>query len=84
MFTLCVAAAVFLRWAPTHGLFMLVLFGLSVSTALGIYATQRRRYGRVSMSIAREHGTPGTAAVLVTSAAVTSLGLLGLVVVIAF
>lgn len=80
--TMCLAAAVFLRWLPTHGPFVLVLCGIAVCTALGIHTTQRARYRRASTGIATERSTPATAAVFMTTTAVTVLGLLGLGVVL--
>lgn len=84
MLALCTVAAVFLRWVPTHGTFVLTLFAVAVCTALGIYATQRARYHRESVGIADERVSPDAVAVMVTSAAVIALGVLGLVTVVVF
>lgn len=79
---LCIAAAIFLRWLPTHGPFVLALFGLAVCTAIGIYATQRARYRRGSIGISNEHVEPDAVAVVVTTIAVAALGVLGLITVL--
>lgn len=82
LLTFVVVAAVFLRWAPRHGSFVLVLFGLAVVTAGAIYLTQRSRYTRSVRDVAQERSTPEVGAVLATSAAVLGLGALGLYVVL--
>lgn len=82
MLALCTAAAIFLRWLPTHGPFVLALFGLAVCTAIGIYATQRARYRLGSIGISNEHVEPGAVAVVVTAIAVAALGVLGLITVL--
>ena len=82
MLALCTAAAVYLRWVPSHGPFVLTLFGTAVCTALGIYATQRVRYRKASRGIAEDRITPDAVAVAVTSCAVLALGVLGLVTVL--
>lgn len=84
MFALCTAAAIFLRWLPTHGPFVLALFGVAACTAVGIYTTQQARYRRASAGICKEHVEPDAVAVVVTSAAVLALGILGLVTVMLF
>ena len=82
MLALCTAAAIFLRWLPTHGPFVLALFGLAVCTAIGIYATQRARYRRGSIGISNQHVEPDAVAVVVTAIAVAALGVLGLITVL--
>lgn len=84
MLALCTAAAIYLRWLPTHGPFVLALFGLAICTAVGIYATQRARYRRGSAGISNERVEPDAVAVVVTSTAVVALGVLGLVTVVVF
>ncbi len=84
MLALCTAAAVFLRWLPTHGPFVLTLFGVAACTATGIYTTQRARYRRGSVGISNEHVAPDAASVVVTSTAVVALGVLGLITVVVF
>jgi uncharacterized membrane protein YidH (DUF202 family) len=77
-----VVSAVFLRWLPHHGPFVLVLFGLAVVTAVAIYLTQRPRYTRSARGIAEEESAPEVGAVLATATAVVALGALGLYVVL--
>ncbi|MFF0989768.1 DUF202 domain-containing protein [Kocuria nitroreducens] len=77
-----VVSAVFLRWLPHHGPFVLVLFGLAVVTAAAIYLTQRSRYVRSARGIAEDGTEPEVGAVLATSAAMLALGSLGIWVVL--
>lgn len=77
-----VVSAVFLRWLPHHGPFVLVLFGLAVLTASVIYLTQRPRYARSARGIAEERTEPEVGAVLATSVAMLALGSLGIWVVL--
>lgn len=77
-----VVSAVFLRWLPHHGPFVLVLFGLAVLAAGTIYLSQRARYARSCTGISQEESTPELSAVLATSAAVVALGGLGIWVVL--
>jgi uncharacterized membrane protein YidH (DUF202 family) len=82
MMAFVVVAAVFLRWLPHHGPFVLVLFGLSVLTAAAIYLGQRARYARSSHGITRDEFTPEVGAVVATSGAVVVLAVLGVWVVL--
>lgn len=82
MMTFVVVAALFLRWLPQHGPFVLVLFALAVVTAATIYLTQRPRYARSAHGIARQRATPEVGAVLAASIAVLALGSLGIWVVL--
>ncbi|WP_309126390.1 DUF202 domain-containing protein [Kocuria sp.] len=82
MLTFVVVAALFLRWVPRHGPFVLVLLLLAVLTAAAVCLTQRRRYARSARGIARDEPTPEVGAVLATAAAVLVLGALGLWVVL--
>lgn len=77
-----VVSAVFLRWLPQHGPFVLVLFALAVLTAGSIYFTQRPRYTRSSRGICDEASSPELGAVLATSTAVAGLAALGVWVVL--
>ena len=78
LLSLVVVSALFLRWLPQHGPFVLVLFGLTVLTAAAVHLTQRPRYVRGARRIAAERAAPELGAVLATSAAVLVLGGLGL------
>ena len=82
MLALCTAAAVFLRWLPTHGVFVLSLFTVALCLAVGIYATQRMRYRRAATGIARERITPDAVAVAATSASCVLLGGLGIATIL--
>ena len=75
--TLIAASAMSLRWIPDQGPFVLAMFGLTVATGTGIYATQRRRYRRSVEGIRAGHLTPDTAAVFWTAGACVVLGALG-------
>lgn len=77
-----VVSAVFLRWLPHHGPFVLVLFGLAVLVATAIYLTQRPRYVRSARGIVMERVTPEVGAVLATAVAMLALGSLGIYVVL--
>ena len=82
LLALCTAAAVYLRWLPSHGPIVLTLFGGALCLAGGIYATQRVRYRKAAKGIAEDRIHPDAVAVLVTSSAVLVLGVLGLVTVL--
>ena len=84
LLSLCGAAALHLRWRPTHGAFVLSLLIVALSLAAGIYATQRMRYRRSVTGIATDEITPDAASVLLTAAACVLLGLLGLVAILFF
>ena len=62
-----VVSAIFLRWLPHHGPFVLVLFGLAVLTASAIYLTQRPRYARSARGISEERTEPEVASTAPTS-----------------
>ncbi|CAL8900039.1 hypothetical protein KVA01_04150 [Kocuria varians] len=84
LMTLCTAAALYLRWLPTHGTFVLTLFAVALCVAAGIYGTQRRRYRRAATGIAGEWLTPDAVAVGLTAGACLVLGVLGLVTILVF
>jgi hypothetical protein len=75
-------SAVFLRWLPHYGGWMVVLAFLAASTAAGIYLSQRRRYRRQSRGIRAGALEPDAVAVLATTAATCVLGGLGVWVVL--
>lgn len=83
MMALATVSAFFLRWLPTHGLPILLLFAVSAAAALAIYLTQRGRYSASSHGIAGERVEADVAAVLWTAFAGVALGILGIGVVIA-
>lgn len=73
-----VASLLFLRWIPDYGWFPVILIGLALLTAAGVFLNQRRRYAR---SGARIHAAP--AAVLVVGSAVVVLAILGIYTIVA-
>nr|WP_238148361.1 DUF202 domain-containing protein [Rothia halotolerans] len=75
-------SAVFLRWLPHYGGWMVVLAFLAASTAAGIYLSQRHRYGRQSRGVSAGVLEPDAVAVLATTAATCVLGGLGVWVVL--
>lgn len=83
MMALATASAFFLRWLPTYGLPILLLFGVSSAAALAIYLTQRRRYSHRARGIADESVEADVSAVLWTAFAGVALGTLGIGVVLA-
>ncbi|RKQ34999.1 DUF202 domain-containing protein [Kocuria tytonis] len=84
MMAFCTAAAVHLRWLPTHGGFVLVLFGLSLSLAGGIYVSQRIRYARAALGVAGEKLAPDAISVMTTAGACMLLGVLGITAMLFF
>ncbi|RLZ03486.1 hypothetical protein CWC38_05540 [Kocuria tytonicola] len=84
MLALCTAAAVYLKWLPMHGVFVLCLFTFALCLAGGIYATQRLRYRRSATGIAGERITPDAVSVLLTSGACVLLGVLGITTLLLF
>ena len=82
MLALVTASAFFLRWLPTYGPPILMLFAVSGGAALAIYLTQRRRYRVRSHGLAGESIEADLSAVLWTAFAGVVLGALGIVVVV--
>lgn len=88
MLAMVVASLLFLRWIPDYGWFPVILIGLSLVTAAGVYLSQRRRYVRRADIDYRGESRPLRAqedvvAVLVTSGAVVVLGILGIYTIVA-
>lgn len=79
---LCVAAMVFVRWLPHYGVGTLVLIGVCLLAAGGIYFTQRTRYRQSSQGIVQERIHADVVAIFSMSAAVIGLGVVGLFVII--
>ena len=84
MLALCTAAALHLRWLPSHGGFVLSLVTVALGLATGIYVTQRIRYRRSAAGISGERITPDTPAVLVTAGSCVLLGALGITAILRF
>nr|WP_231366299.1 DUF202 domain-containing protein [Zhihengliuella flava] len=82
MLSIAVVGAVFLRWLPHYGGWMVALAGGSAVVALWIYLTQRHRYHRQSGGVRQEALRADVAAVASTTAAVGLLGLLGIFAVL--
>jgi uncharacterized membrane protein YidH (DUF202 family) len=76
--SLVVAAAVFVRWMPHHGLFVGTLTVISVLAAWGITATRKRRLLRAIQGIRRENllaDTSSTASLAVSVVVLAALGI---------
>ncbi|GAB3671677.1 DUF202 domain-containing protein [Zhihengliuella somnathii] len=82
MLSVAVVGAVFLRWLPHYGGWMVALAGASAAVALWIYVTQRRRYQRQAGGIRQEALSADVAAVVSTTATVALLGGLGILAVL--
>lgn len=80
--SLCVAALVFLRWLPHYGIGILAMILLALLAAGGIYATQRHRYWVASEGITADRLRADVVAVFMMTAAVFSIGVVGLLVVL--
>lgn len=83
MFALVTVSLLFLRWLPVYGWLPAVLIVLTLLTAGGVYASQRRRYLQGGEGIAEGRVRPDVGAVLVTGAAIGVLGLLGIMIIVA-
>ncbi len=75
-------SALFLRWMPYHGAFVGTLVALSLITALGIWATQQRRYTRSASGLKSGRIHADAVSILWLGASVSILGALGLYTVI--
>ncbi|MDZ4089920.1 MAG: DUF202 domain-containing protein [Arthrobacter sp.] len=76
---LLTASAIFLRWLPTHGLFVFALVATAAVTAASIFATQRIRYRRHAQGMNTEQLRADLAGVFSLSAAVLLLGAFSMV-----
>lgn len=84
LLALLTVSAVFLRWLPTHGLFVLALICTAVAAAACIFGTQRRRYRHSSHGVSAEQIRADVTGVLSLSAAVLLLGALSILVSLTF
>lgn len=82
LLTMLTVSALFLRWMPFHGAFVGVLVGLSLGSALGIWATQQRRYQRSASGLKSGRIQADAFSVLWLAVAVFMLGAMGLYTVI--
>ncbi|MFJ2618670.1 DUF202 domain-containing protein [Glutamicibacter sp. NPDC087344] len=69
-----VVAGVFLRWQPHYGSGILIMIGIALCTAAGIYLSQRRRYARMAHGVKNERIQADVVAVLVMTCAMLALG----------
>lgn len=82
MMSLVVAAAVFLRWMPHHGLFVVTLVLAALATAFAINLTHSRRFRRAVHGI-RQDAMPADAfSVSAVAASVAVLAILGIYAVL--
>lgn len=84
LLALLTVSAIFLRWLPTHGPFVLALISMAVVAAAWIFATQRIRYRRTSHGINAEHINANVPAVFSLSATVVLLGACSLIAALTF
>lgn len=83
MLSITVVGAVFLRWLPHYGGWMVALAVAAAVVALSIYVTQRVRYRRQAGGIREEALQADVVAIIGTTAAVAALGVLGILAVLA-
>lgn len=82
MMSLTVAAAVFLRWMPHHGLFVAALVLTALATAFAINLTHNRRFRRAVHGIKHDTMPPDAFSVAAVAASVSVLAILGMYTVI--
>lgn len=82
MMSLLVAAAVFLRWIPHHGLFVGILVLTALATAFGISLTHTHRLRHHVLGINRENTSPDALSVSAVAASVVILAILGIYTVL--
>lgn len=82
MVSLFTASCIFLKWIPGHGMFVAVLFVLSLSAGFAIMFSQRHRYHRSVHGV--HHGQPAAdpLGVFATSGIVVALAALGIYTVL--
>lgn len=82
MMALVTVSAIFLRWLPHHGMPVLLLVGVSLATAAGIYLTQRRRYSASAQGITKGVVGASISPVVWTGLASVILGIFGIGIVL--
>jgi len=82
MVSFLIASAVFLRWLPHYGSGVIYLLALSLLLALGILASQRARYRKMSRGVQAERVGADVVAVLLTCGTVLALGICAIVIVL--
>lgn len=80
--TMVVAATVFLRWMPHHGLFVCTIVAASAVTALAINFGRKRRFRRAVQGINQEVLTPDVASTTAVAGSVFVLAGLGIFTVL--
>lgn len=80
--SLIVAAAVFLRWMPHHGLFVATLVLTALATAIAINLTHNRRLRRAVQGLNHNSMAPDPVSIAAVSASVAVLATLGIYTVI--
>ena len=75
-------SAVFLRWLPRYGAWMLVLVAAAGLTAAAILGSQRRRYRRQAQGVDGEGVRPDVAGVSALTFATLALGAASVFVVV--
>lgn len=82
MVSFLIASVVFLRWLPHYGAGVIYLVALSMLLALGIFASQRARYRKMSRGVRAERVSADVLAVLLTAGTVLALGVCAIVIVL--
>jgi hypothetical protein len=82
MMSLVVAAAVFFRWIPHHGIFVSTLVLTALATAFGINLTHTHRLRRAVHGINRENMPPDAFSIAAVAASVGILAFLGIYTVL--
>ncbi|WP_419095478.1 hypothetical protein [Pseudarthrobacter naphthalenicus] len=77
-----VAAAVFLRWMPHHGLVVSALVAAPLATALAINFSRKRRFHHAINGINQEAITPDVVSTAAIAASVLFLACLGIYIVL--
>ena len=82
MVSLFTASCIFLKWIPEHGMFVAVLFVLSLLAAFGIMFSQRHRYHRSARGVHGGQPAADPVGIGIASAVVVVLGALGIYTVL--
>lgn len=76
--SLVIAAAVFLRWLPHHGWFVITLISVSITTAWAIDFTRKHRFQRAVQGINQGQMPSDAGSTAAVAASVVILALLGI------
>ncbi|MEB7504938.1 DUF202 domain-containing protein [Arthrobacter koreensis] len=77
-----ISAALFLRWLPAHGVWILVLFGMAAGAGAAIQITQRARYARQSWGLTDESIRADLKGVVSITVASVALGMASIFMVL--